>query len=542
MGIVWKSVKAEDYFIWGIGAILTSFSGVVVAQIIKSAGEFTLAAQKIAIGKFVLISLVEWGMVYLGNYIVMTKRADIIKKLNVFIKEKVTRVAACSVETESATIISFVTNDLKLLEDNYLKIMFDIFENLGILIVSIIYMVSINPIIATIYISMSFLMLIPEKIYKRKLENSGVKFSIQKARYLDFLKDFLFGKDTLQGNQVLNIVDHQLETKLVASEDAQYQMIKLTNKLQLLSFLISGLNFILPFGIGLLIIMQTNIITIPSLIAIFLASNQVFSPFVTILNYRNQLTTTKDIREKLSQFLEKDTDRTILEKSKRTNNTVVQQLVIDHVTKKYGNKTVLNNVSLKVKKEYKTLIIGKSGAGKTTIFQILLGNVLPDSGRVYVLNEENLELPFSRSMCGIIHQQPYIFNQTIRYNLSFGEKISDEMLLDVLELVGLKEELGDDPLEYQAGEEGSNLSGGQIVRIEIARNILRKKEILLVDEVTASLDENNSQLIRDILYRLDCIIIEIAHHFSREKEHAAFDCYELSEGELSLAFKGKKYE
>src|SRR3712207_8314591 len=89
-------------------------------------------------------------------------------------------------------------------------------------------------------------------------------------------------------------------------------------------------------------------------------------------------------------------------------------------------------------------------------------------------------------------QSPYLFNDSIRYNLTLVEAFSDELLLEKLEQVGLTDEF-DDILNYQIVNNGENISGGQKTRLEIARSLIRQKDVLLADEVTAPLDVNNAK-------------------------------------------------
>lgn len=112
---------------------------------------------------------------------------------------------------------------------------------------------------------------------------------------------------------------------------------------------------------------------------------------------------------------------------------------------------------------------------------------------------------------GLIAQSPYLFNDSIRYNLTLGEAFSDELLLEKLEQVGLTDEF-DDILNHQIVNNGENISGGQKTRLEIARSLIRQKDVLLADEVTAPLDVKNAKTIRQLLFSLPVTVIEIAHH------------------------------
>ena len=111
----------------------------------------------------------------------------------------------------------------------------------------------------------------------------------------------------------------------------------------------------------------------------------------------------------------------------------------------------------------------------------------------------------------MIQQNPYLFNATIRENLSLGQDFQDEQLLTVLQQVGLDQEFPEG-LDFQVEDNGKNVSGGQRVRLEIARFLLRQKDILLADEITAALDPANARKVRQLLLSLPIMIIEVAHY------------------------------
>jgi ATP-binding cassette subfamily B protein len=113
-----------------------------------------------------------------------------------------------------------------------------------------------------------------------------------------------------------------------------------------------------------------------------------------------------------------------------------------------------------------------------------------------------------------IAQTPWLFQGTIKDNLCLGESFTDQQLLKVLNEVGLADELGNDPLERVIHPEQEDLSGGQKQRLVIARALLRDRPIILLDEITAALDEKNSDEIRKILYNTPKTIVESAHHIN----------------------------
>ena len=119
---------------------------------------------------------------------------------------------------------------------------------------------------------------------------------------------------------------------------------------------------------------------------------------------------------------------------------------------------------------------------------MILGEEVCDEGDIFVQYDGNQITSHFQGNIGLISQHPFLFNDTIRYNLTFGQPFQDHELLEVLDRVGLIDEF-QDILNVEIHNNGENISGGQRVRLELARFLLREKDILLADEVTSALDE-----------------------------------------------------
>lgn len=532
MGKIWRVIKLKDYLLLLLGLLTCAFNGVIVAEILKEAGQFSPQSSVLTVGRFVGLSLLGWLLIYAGNYLAAVKYADIQRQINLFIKQALVKAALNDPQKATSQTISQITNDLELLDNNYFSAVVEFIMNIGTVIISATFMLLINPLIAMIYISLSFLMVIPERIYQHKLTASGTNFTMQKASYLDFLKDFLTGQATLRWNQAITVNLQQLQHRSETAEAAQFQVTAVTERLKLLSYLISGFNFIAPFGIGLLIIIRTQAITIPALIAIFMASNQVFSPLVAAINCHNKIMTTKTIRTKVLADLTSSNHSALSLVSIRPNQ--LQQIKLQKITKYDKHRVIFENLNFQVNVGDRILITGKSGVGKSSIFRLLLGQLQPDHGAIEVkIGDKTRQLTEQdQALFGVIQQRPMIFNQDIRYNLTLGQPFTDLALTQVLTKVQLLSELGPEPLAYLVGENGQNLSGGQIARLEIARSLLRAKPILLADEITAALDAKTAAQVRTILYQSATTVIEIAHHYDLQGSQKHFRWLVLEKGQL----------
>ena len=168
-------------------------------------------------------------------------------------------------------------------------------------------------------------------------------------------------------------------------------------------------------------------------------------------------------------------------------------------------KEVLKELNLRVKEGEKVVLLGTSGSGKSSILKILMGMERAQSGTIRIGGQDTVDLGEDRIFKEIsyIQQEVFIFDGTIRENVSLFQNYRGEELQSVIERAGLRNLVKEKGLDYLCGENGAALSGGERQRISIARSLLRKTPILLADEITASLDKENSYLVLDTLLNIE---------------------------------------
>ncbi len=192
----------------------------------------------------------------------------------------------------------------------------------------------------------------------------------------------------------------------------------------------------------------------------------------------------------------------------------------------------MENISLTFKKGGKYALTGPSGCGKSTLLKLILGwlpgydgSITFDGSDACGYTPEQLGKQMS-----YIEQNVFLFNTTIRDNITLGEDFSDEQIEKALRASALSSDLAEMPqgLDTPVGENGSNLSGGQKQRVAIARALIHDRSILLVDEGTSALDQKNAGIVEDsLLDNPDLTLILVSHHLSPERKARFTGVYNL---------------
>jgi subfamily B ATP-binding cassette protein MsbA len=217
----------------------------------------------------------------------------------------------------------------------------------------------------------------------------------------------------------------------------------------------------------------------------------------------------------------------------------VQTIKFDDVRFSYlgQDEEALSGVSFQVDKGEFIGFVGQSGAGKSTIVSILVRMYEPDSGSVKANGRQIHKMNINewRSKIAVVRQDPFIFNDTLRYNLTIGNQdVSNKELDRVTRIAKLDEFFEELPEGYetQLGDEGVRLSGGQRQRVALARALLKDADILVLDEATSDLDSNLEKEVQQSIENMerDYAMIGVAHRLSTVKN--ADRIYSVADGEI----------
>ena len=178
----------------------------------------------------------------------------------------------------------------------------------------------------------------------------------------------------------------------------------------------------------------------------------------------------------------------------------INNISFKKVTFSYSEKSLLDDIDLVINSGEKIAIVGENGAGKSTLVSLLSRVYRPLHGGIYIndVNINDFKAESFFSMIGIVRQKVFLFNDTIRNNICCNRSVDEEVLLDICDKLNLSELIKEKTLDYCVGNDGANLSGGQKQKIAIARALIQKPQVLILDEATSNLDQKTKDNLLDL--------------------------------------------
>lgn len=348
----------------------------------------------------------------------------------------------------------------------------------------------------------------------RKLSSIGRNFQaylIQSIHYFKYLKATNYFQE----------YENKLKKEIIDSEKTQYQLGKI--------YAISD-----SFREPLIIIIIASVILIqisllggnmPSMLAALLLFYRSLSYLVTTQNYWNKFLSNIPGLESVEDLLQKFKNHN--EINNEININKINNIILKNVSLSYDNQKVLDQINLEIKSKTSVALVGESGAGKTTLANVICGLIIPQQGEIIFDNDKsisNYNINSYRNLVGYITQESVIFDDTLYNNITFWKPKTAENLekfQKIIEMSSLKnfiesiENQEDAPL----GNNGILISGGQKQRISIARELYKDSELLIMDEATSALDSETEKIIKDNIDALHgkYTMVIIAHRLSTIK-------------------------
>ena len=451
-----------------------------------------------------------------SNFVYETVKMGIIRDVNMVFKRANLAYLVDQGEPDIKNGLSLMTNDLKQIETNRVNAQLDMILQalsfIGAIGFAFYSSWQMTVVFVVAMIAPALVQIVTSPIITRKSKT----WAERNAVYTQNVSDSLNGAQSAKLYNVRSNVVTRAARAAQNMENALRNM-SLTQAwaLELIYSTAELFCFIVPCTIGGILMMQGQLKVGTLVMMVDLAMNFI-TPVVTLFNEFNQVKSTVPMWEKTVKALNY---KPVYCKKKAGDFDGMQIKDLSYVTHS-DHKKIFDHVSLAVKPGEKVLLMAPSGWGKTTLLRLMLGIKRPKEGQIF-LNDKDVtgDWNSAHNYYSYVNQKPFMFDDTLRFNITLGREVTDEELNSAIHEAGLDELVKEHGLDSNVGEDGNNLSGGQIQRVEIARALLSGRPILLADEATSALDPHLSLAIHETLLKNPRVaVIEVAHKISPEEK------------------------
>ena len=506
----------KTFYAFMIFNILVPLTNIAFAYSIKGIIDSGMSQNREALTQAVLVGAAVI-FIYAGfNFISLRLRNKLVRQIMSSYKNKVfqsilDRDYRDFSKEKSGKFISVLTENMKKIEQDYLYQYFNISKNLSLMIFSLLAMFIGNWFLTLLVIIASIIPMMISGFIGQKSASLQNRAMVADQKYLAKVKDILAGFLVIKSFNVKDAICEDYSHESEKFDEINF----IKGKFDVLANVISQLSgmivFLVAFGGGMYLVFNSST-TIGSVTAIVQLVNFVVMPLnevgMGISKFREGQAT-------LDAFEVKDVTELQTGETKEYFDDVISFSNIDF---SYPNteEKIFNHLSLKIQKGEKIAIVGMSGSGKSTLLNLLLRFYDVTSGHISI---DNIDLQAISAgslynLMTIVQQDIYIFDDTLRSNITLNQFFTDEEIKQAVQQSGLESYVLENESGLQAlcGENGSNLSGGQKQRLSIARALIRKTPILLLDEATSSLDNQvTTEIENSILDIQDLTALVVTH-------------------------------
>ena len=434
-----------------------------------------------------------------------------------------------------AAYLSLLTTDLRTLYDDYYMSLFSIVFWGGIMLCALAMYLYISPVMLLAILLVTIPPLVLPRRMNERLKATRDAFSLQMADYTQQLKELLGGFEVIRSflREDAYAALHQKAARKARESELDYQ--QSLNAMVTNTSLISNLIFPVVMLVGLFLAFDGRL-TMGTVSTAASMANFVITPCHQIAQCWAKVKSSQGIRQRLEAAM---AEPQAAEQGEPIGH--IDSIQCETVRFAYPNtaEPVLKDASLTVDAAQKVALVGESGCGKSTLAKLLFqyypdysGDILFNGQQVRTLDRTAL---YRR--VGYIAQTAYLFHDTIRNNICLHEDFPDEQLAHAIAAAGLTDWVASlpDGLDTVISENGKNLSGGQRQRIGIARLALRSYDLIIADEITASLDPDTSQQVMENLIAMPCMVVAITHDVAGSFMHQFDKVYRVEHGVVRVA-------
>ena len=432
----------------------------------------------------------------------------------------------------TGSYLSLLTNDVASIEEGYLKRGFLIVYHALLLAGSLAMMLALSVPLTAVAVALSAAPLAVSVAMGREMGEREQAVSAGNERFVSRLRDLLAGFSVVKAFRAEAEARRLFDAANVEVEGLKRRRYWWECLIGAVSENLCG--SLLQFGVFLAgaWLAVTGEVTAGTVLVFVNLCNYLVMPINVLPQFLASRRAAAGLIEKLAEAAERNEAR----RGERVERDLAGGVVLDHVGFAYGGgEPVLSDVSLELAPGGRYALVGASGSGKSTLLNLLMGGEDGYTGSIRVGGHE-LRCIDAGSLCdlmGLIDQQVFLFDDTLRNNVTMFRDFPEGAVLDACLRAGLGALVVEKGLEYECGEGGANLSGGERQRVSIARALLRKTPVLLVDEATSALDARTATEVAGAILDLEGPMRLVVTHRLKPALLARYDeIFVLREGRV----------
>ena len=402
----------------------------------------------------------------------------------------------------TSNYISALTNDAASIEENYLRGTVKLLSYAVSFVATLVVMFVYSPVLTLIAIGLTLIPVIISIATGGKLAAMEKEVSAYHAEFVGTLKDMLTGFAVIKSFRAEKEIEAIYQKDNGKLEWQKFKRNVTKGEINLFSMTGMVLSQLGVFLAGAYLTISGGSVTAGVLIAFVNMMGALVAPIGAMPQLMAGRKAAIGLVDKMESILSENTKEV---DSGKEIKDFKEGITLKNVSFGYAEEDVLKDISLRLDAGKSYAIVGASGSGKSTLLDLVMGNFSDYKGEVSFdgvdLKEINLNALYD--LISVIQQNVFIFDSTIRENITMFKEFPEEEIKRAIELSGLKKLLEEKGEDYLCGENGCNLSGGERQRISIARCLLRNSAILVADEATAALDAKTAYEVIDAILDME---------------------------------------
>ncbi len=504
--------KNKKHFIfYMIGALLTTISGIFFTLALSNAFGIIEETDTAGINRRIIMVLIfVFTPIFtqvLSRFLRIGFMRDILIQVRTLAYRKTMSHSYESFKKNpKEQYMSMLVSDINLFERDFFLALLNIIYCFGTFVLGSSILFFISPVIAMTTIITTSLLYLITKFFEPIAKKTKKETQEANANYNGELTNILNGLEVIKLYHVEDNFKRPFESIVKVLEQVKKRSFRIDEFQSNLNHWIAGTYQMLIYVYATYLFIQESI-TLTALILVFNLIGQLIWSMISGFNFINRFRTSVDIYNRITTSSDQHEAN-----EKMTFNQGFQTI---NLTFAYDQKQVLKNLSFTIKPKEKVLIVGPSGAGKTTLLNCLAQNLSTYQGEIRVDQHELKAIQYESFLenCGYIRQNHFLFNDSIKNNVILASDYDHAKFEQVMRSVDLHDWMQtlETKEDHILEQDGINISGGQRQRISIARELYHDRDVLFVDEPSASLDDQTAQHIYDTLLSLDKTLICVSH-------------------------------